>query len=160
MTEATNTAAVVATNVNDAKEVKLAAAVNKATEQLTKATDALNLYVSERAREEAAANIPEGAEVSFKFGRAENRKDYSGKVIAIVETPAGKLLKVLAGEGAELRVYDVPSKQATIVDGNAEAPENACTENPCTTVQGTEGEQPADGGEAGAVDVDALLASV
>lgn len=156
MTEATNVA-YTATNAADTKEAKLVAAANKATEALAKAVDALNLYIAERTREEAAANIPVGAKVSFKFGRAENRKDYTGEVLVVVETPAGKLLKVLAGEGAELRVYDVPSKQATIIQGDAEVAPEVAAEPAGGTVDG--GVQ-ADDGAAGAVDVDALLASV
>lgn len=155
MTEVTTTPAFTATNAADAKEVKLVAAANKAEESARKAVLALQSYLEERAREEAAANIPVGTKVGFKFGRAENRKDLTGEVIAVVETPTGKLLKVLAGEGAELRVYDVPSKQATIASADAEVAAEASVD--ATAEAPAEG---ADGGAAGAVDVDALLAQV
>jgi hypothetical protein len=161
MTEVTNTPAFTATNTSDAKEVKLVAAANKAAEAAAKSALALSNYLEERAREEAAANIPVGTRVGFKFGRAENRKDYEGEVIAVVETPTGKLLKVLAGTGAELRVYDVPSKQATIVSVEAQSAPEADAEAPVALDPVADaGALNPDAGAAGAVDVDALLAQV
>ncbi len=64
---------------------------------------------------QAAANIEAGQTVKFSAGRGEKREELEGKVLTVVETDSGKLLKVLAGEGAATKLYDVPSTKATVV---------------------------------------------
>jgi hypothetical protein len=99
--------------MTDSKQVKLNAAVEAATAKLKAAQEALDKYVADASAREAALNIPEGTEGSFTFGRADTAKTLSGKVIAVVPTGNGNLLKVLAGEGKDLKVYDVASSKFT-----------------------------------------------
>jgi hypothetical protein len=99
--------------MSDVKLVKLNAAVETAAAKLVSATESRDKYVADTAAREAALNIPEGTEGTFVFGRAETAKTLTGKVIAVVETGSGNLLKVLAGEGKDLRVYDVASSKFT-----------------------------------------------
>lgn len=78
--------------------------------QASRAALATDMEAAER-----ASNIDVGANVSFVFGRGETKSDLTGQVIAVVPTEQGKLLKVLAGEGKGIKVYDVASKNATVV---------------------------------------------
>ncbi|ANU79087.1 hypothetical protein Andromeda_12 [Pseudomonas phage Andromeda] len=105
-------ALITVTNAADAKEVKLVEKVNTLIGKTTEATVALDKYLQERAAEAARLNIEVGTEGSFVFGRAATAKELTGKVIAVVELEGGaKLLKVMAGEGIEMKIYDVaPSK--------------------------------------------------
>ncbi|AEX65854.1 hypothetical protein BF7_00080 [Pseudomonas phage Bf7] len=105
-------ALITVTNANDAKEVKLVEKVNNLIGKTTEATVALDKYLQERAAEAARLNIEVGTEGSFVFGRAATAQELTGKVIAVVELEGGaKLLKVMAGEGAALKIYDVaPNK--------------------------------------------------
>jgi hypothetical protein len=100
----------------DATEVKLVAAFNALVEKLTSAALKIDTYVAERTALELASNIEVGQEVSFLFGRGESRVTETGSVAVVVDTPAGKLLKVIVDSGlATMRVRDVRLKDATVV---------------------------------------------
>lgn len=99
--------------MSDVKLAKLNTAIDALNTKLAAAVAARDTYVADTAAREAALNIPEGTEGTFVFGRAETAKTLTGKVIAVVPTGSGNLLKVLAGEGKELRVYDVASNKFT-----------------------------------------------
>ncbi len=105
---------IAALNAADAKEVKLVEKANLANEKAAAAVQALEDYRADVAAEAARLNIVEGTEVGFTFGRGETKQDLRGKVIATVDTDHGRLLKVLAGEGASLKVYDVRAKDAVV----------------------------------------------
>lgn len=74
---------------------------------------------------QAAANIQAGQVVRFSAGRGDKRAELEGKVLTVVETDSGKLLKVLAGEGAATKLYDVPSNKATVAPADGEAVDGA-----------------------------------
>lgn len=99
--------------MSDAKLVKLNTAVETLNTKLAAAVAARDAYVANAAARAAALNIPEGTQGTFVFGRAETAKTLSGKVIAVIDNGNGNLLKVLAGEGKDLRVYDVASNKFT-----------------------------------------------
>lgn len=141
----------------DAKETKLVAAFNGLLDKAGEAAEKLEAYIAERTAAELAAKVEVNDTVSFTFGRGETKKELSGKVLAVVETPAGKLLKVLAGEGADLKVYDVQAKFAT-VKGAEPAPEAAGEAVAETPAVDTPADAAPVGGEA--VDVDALIGSL
>lgn len=125
-------AQITVTNANDAKEVKLVAAVNNLVEKLTNATVALDKYIEDRAAELARLNIAVGTEGKFVFGRAATAQELTGKVIAVVELEGGaKLLKVMAGEGAALKLYDVAPSKFNPVSEEAEQVEG--TQDPIQT---------------------------
>lgn len=127
-------ALITVTNANDAKEVKLVEKVNTLIGKTTEATVALDKYLADRAAEAARLNIEVGTEGSFVFGRAATAQELTGKVIAVVELEGGaKLLKVMAGEGAALKIYDVAPNKFNPVGEQAEA--NAVTPDP---IQGSE----------------------
>lgn len=67
---------------------------------------------------QAAANIEVGQVVRFSAGRGETRQELEGKVLVVVPNESGKLLKVLTGEGATTKLYDIPSNKATVVQPN------------------------------------------
>lgn len=89
------------------------AKVNKLEAQIAKLQAALEVARTEAAAEAARTNIAVGAEVTFKAGRADTARELTGKVLAAVDGPHGKVLKVLV-EG-EYKVYDVLSSRATVV---------------------------------------------
>lgn len=72
---------------------------------------------------QAAANIEVGQVVRFTAGRGETKQELEGKVLVVVPTDSGKLLKVLTGEGATTKLHDIPSNKATVVqpEGQGEA---------------------------------------
>lgn len=120
---------IAANNAADAKEVKLVDKANAANTKAAEALAALEAYRADVAAEAARLNIVEGTEVGFTFGRGETKQDLRGKVIATVDTDHGRLLKVLAGEGASLKVYDVRAKDA-VVDAPAEGSVEPVTSQP------------------------------
>lgn len=69
---------------------------------------------------QAAANIEVGQVVRFSAGRGETKQELEGKVLVVVPTDSGKLLKVLTGEGATTKLYDIPSNKATVVPSEGE----------------------------------------
>ncbi len=78
------------------------------------------------AQAQAAANIEAGQVVRFSAGRGETRAELEGKVLTVVAKEDGsKLLKVLAGEGIETKLYDVPSNKATVVAAEGEVVNDA-----------------------------------
>lgn len=101
--------------MSNAKVTKAEALIAALQTKLADAIAKRDEFVASAAAEEAATNIEVGAEVAFTFGRGETKTPMTGKVIAVVPTEHGKLLKVLAGEGKALKVYDVTSKQASVV---------------------------------------------
>lgn len=64
---------------------------------------------------QAASNIEVGQVVRFSAGRGETKQELEGKVLVVVPTDSGKLLKVLTGEGATTKLHDIPSSKATVV---------------------------------------------
>jgi len=52
----------------------------------------------------ALENISAGAPINFIYGRGENRKVHTGKVLAVAETDKGKRIKVQYGEGFDVDV--------------------------------------------------------
>lgn len=86
--------------------------------KLAAARVSLATLLEAAAAEAARLNIAVGTEGTFVFGRADTAKELAGKVVAVVELEGGaKLLKVLAGEGAALRIYDVaPAKFSPVAD--------------------------------------------
>jgi hypothetical protein len=158
--------------VTDAKEVKLVATFNALVDKLTAAGIAIDTYITARTAEELASNIEVGQDVSFLFGRAAGRVTETGTVAAVVETPAGKLLKVIVDSGLPtMRIRDVRLKDATVA-----APADVCKGAECTAVVGTDEHSAACQAEhsavvdatadldaaldTGAVDVDALIANL
>lgn len=121
MTQAYSLIALTANNAADAKEVKLVDKFNSLSTKAAEAFTALEAYRADVAAEAARLNIVEGTEVGFVFGRGETKQDLRGKVIATVDTDHGRLLKVLAGEGVGLKVYDVRAKDAVVDAPAAEA---------------------------------------
>lgn len=105
--------------MSDAKQVKLNAAVEAAEVKLNAAKEALAKYNADASAREAALNIAVGTEGSFTFGRADTAKELSGKVVAVVDNAGSKLLKVMAGEGKELRIYDVAASKFKSVGADA-----------------------------------------
>lgn len=78
--------------------------------------------IEEQLAEAARLNIAVGTEGSFVFGRAATAKELAGKVIAVVELEGGaKLLKVMAGEGIEMKIYDVAPNKFNPASEEAEA---------------------------------------
>lgn len=69
---------------------------------------------------QAAANIEVGQVVRFSAGRGETKQELEGKVLVVVPTDSGKLLKVLTGEGATTKLHDIPSNKATVVQPEAQ----------------------------------------
>lgn len=183
MTEVTNTLApcsvvIIAT---DATEVKLVKQYNDLTEKLVAAGAKLDTYRAERTALELASNIEQGQEVSFLFGRGESRVTETGTVAVVVETPAGKLLKVIVDSGlATMRVRDVRLKDATVVGAEVVSNGDIVIEDPLlggkdvpfeggvqqTAEQLAEAAQQAavdavaGASGAGEVDVDALIAGL
>lgn len=125
-------ALITVTNANDAKEVKLVEKVNSLIGKTTEATVALDKYIAERAAEAARLNIEPGTEGTFVFGRAATAKELTGKVVVVVELEGGaKLLKVMAGEGVEMKIYDVaPSKFTPVGEEPAQVEANVVTPDP------------------------------
>lgn len=140
----------------DAKEAKLVAAVNSLIEKAAEAGVKLEVFRAERTAAELAAKVEINDTVAFVFGRGETKKELEGKVLAVVETPTGKLLKVLAGEGADMKVFDVLAKFAT-VKGEA-LTQDPIVDAPAETVAEPVVETAPAGGEA--VDVDALIGAL
>lgn len=64
---------------------------------------------------QAAANIEVGQVVRFSAGRGETKQELEGKVLVVVPNETGKLLKVLTGEGATTKLYDVAANKVTPV---------------------------------------------
>lgn len=147
----TQVQSLVANNANDTKEVKLVDKFNDLSTKLDAAYAALEAYRADVAAEAARLNIVEGTEVGFTFGRGETKQDLIGKVIATVDTEHGRLLKVLAGEGASLKVYDVRAKDARV--GGAEVAQEAASEAPAEVSADNQG-------DAQAFDHDAAAAAV
>lgn len=108
--------------MSDTKLAKLNATIETLEGKLKAAVESRDKFVSDEAAREAALNIPVGAKGSFTFGRADTAKELTGEVVAVVDNGNNKLLKVMAGEGKDLRIYDVASSKFT--------PENAGTQDP------------------------------
>jgi len=89
------------------------AKVTKIEKQIADLQVKLEAAKVEAAAEAARTNIAVGAEVTFKAGRAETARELTGKVLASVEGPQGKVLKVLVE--SEYKVYDVLSSRASVV---------------------------------------------
>lgn len=150
--------------VTDAKETKLVTAFNTLLDKLTAAGLAIDTYIAERTAEELASNIEVGQDVSFLFGRAAGRVTETGTVAAVVETPAGKLLKVIVDSGLPtMRIRDVRLKDATVVAPEAPAVEDG-TKSEAEVANEVALDAALDAStvvqEAGAVDVDALIANL
>lgn len=141
----------------DSKEVKLVAAVNSLIEKAAEAGVKLEVFRAERVAAELAAKVEVNDTVAFVFGRGETKKELEGKVLAVVETPTGKLLKVLAGEGADMKVFDVLAKFATVKGAEA-LTQDPIVDAPAETVAEPVVETAPAGGEA--VDVDALIGAL
>jgi hypothetical protein len=150
--------------VTDAKEVKLVATFNALVDKLTAAGIAIDTYITARTAEELASNIEVGQDVSFLFGRAAGRVTETGTVAAVVETPAGKLLKVIVDSGLPtMRIRDVRLKDATVA-----APEAPAVEDGTKSEAEVANEVALDAAldattaalDTGAVDVDALIANL
>jgi hypothetical protein len=150
-------ALITVTNSNDLKEVRLVAAVNTLAGKLTDATVALDAYLAERAAAELASKVEVGDTVAFTFGRGDTKKDFFGSVLVVVDTPAGKLLKVLAGEGSETKLYDVRAKDAVVQRAEPAQEVQPDLQAGVKVVAGSDAESPV---EATAVDVDSLIASL
>ena len=157
----------------DATEVKLVAAFNAIVEKLTAAGLKIDTYIAERTALELASNIEVGQEVSFLFGRGESRVTETGSVAVVVDTPAGKLLKVIVDSGlATMRVRDVRLKDATVVGAEAAVVDSAAVDVPFEGGVQQTPEQIAEAAQqaavdavagasgAGEVDVDALIAGL
>ena len=159
--------------VTDATEVKLVAAFNSLLEKLTAAGLKIDTYIAERTALELASNIEVGQEVSFLFGRGESRVTETGSVAVVVDTPAGKLLKVIVDSGlATMRVRDVRLKDATVVGSVAAVVDAAVADVPFEGGVQQTPEQLAEAAQqaavdavagasgTGEVDVDALIAGL
>lgn len=107
--------------MSDVKATKLAAAVEALTTKLAAAQEALSKYNADASAREAALNIAVGTEGAFTFGRADTAKELSGKVVAVVDNAGSKLLKVMAGEGKDLRIYDVAASKFKAVGNDVTA---------------------------------------
>jgi hypothetical protein len=149
--------------VTDAKEVKLVAAFNALVDKLTAAGIAIDTYITARTAEELASNIEVGQDVSFLFGRAAGRVTETGTVAAVVETPAGKLLKVIVDSGLPtMRIRDVRLKDAVVVAREVLTEEGSVTvaADAVTTADAANTAALEVALDAAPVDVDALIANL
>jgi hypothetical protein len=149
--------------VTDAKEVKLVATFNALVGKLIAAGNAIDTYITIRTAEELAANIENGELVEFHFGRAANRVLERGTVAAVVETPAGKLLKVIVDSGLPtMRIRDVRLKDAVVVAREVLTEEGSVTvaADAVTTADASNTAALEVALDAAPVDVDALIANL
>lgn len=89
---------------------KLVQLDTKIAELQTKREELVNLIADEAAAAEKAAalaNVTKGDKVRFTFGRKENRAEYVGEVIF----RDGDKVKVLAGEGADIKLLELAISQ-------------------------------------------------
>ncbi|BAP34905.1 hypothetical protein AVU43_gp11 [Ralstonia phage RSJ5] len=54
--------------------------------------------------EQALTNIATGSSITFNYGRAETRKEYTGVVKGVADTDKGKRIKVEYGEGFDATI--------------------------------------------------------
>lgn len=89
---------------------KLAKIDTKIAELQAKREELVNLIAGEAAaatKAAALANVTKGDKVRFTFGRKENRAEYVGEVIF----RDGDKVKVLAGEGADIKLLELAISQ-------------------------------------------------
>ncbi len=96
-----NTVAV--TNANDAAESKLVGTLNGLIGKVAEAQAKLDAYLQQREALAKFANIAAGDQVSFPYGRGENRRELTGQVLARNEDK----IKVLVGSGFDTEVLVV-----------------------------------------------------
>lgn len=66
----------------------------------------------------ALASLKHGDSIQFVFGRAENRKTYTGEVRSVFDTDKGQRVKVLYGEGADEQIVTIdPTAIQSVGDG-------------------------------------------
>ncbi|MFM5883550.1 hypothetical protein [Methanobrevibacter gottschalkii] len=94
---------IVVTNEQDSKEVQLVAQVNAHVAKAEAALAKLNEYLQQREALAKFANIGAGDQVSFPYGRGENRRELTGQVLARNEDK----IKVLVGSGFDTEVLVV-----------------------------------------------------
>lgn len=94
---------IVVTNEQDSKEVQLVAQVNAHVAKAEAALAKLNEYLQQREALAKFASIGAGDQVSFPYGRGENRRNLTGQVLARNEDK----IKVLVGSGFDTEVLVV-----------------------------------------------------
>lgn len=75
-----------------------------------------------QAAAERLASIAKGTVIRYVFGRKESRGEFFGEVRGVIDTPTGRVIRVIKGEGADEQIVNIrPADILSVADDVQEA---------------------------------------